>query len=86
MLCVWCSLCPASLVAIEASRGLTGRAGCRFTFQKLAEELGEETAARMCTEGGLHIGPILDADPEFEKHLPSVPNFLKVEGLTWVPL
>jgi len=55
-------------------------------MNKLSEELGEETAARMCVEGDLHVGPMLDADAEFEPDAPTVPNWAKVEGLSWVPL
>ena len=55
-------------------------------MHKLSAELTEEVAQRMCVEGELHAGPILDADAEFEPNAPTVPNWAKVEGLTWVPL
>jgi hypothetical protein len=58
----------------------------RHLVSALAKELGQEAAAAMVKESGAHCGPLLDADAELDPGAPSVFDFMKSEGLEWVPL
>ena len=53
---------------------------------KLAEELGQEGAVQMVKEAKLQLGVLLDADSTLEPGVPSVFDFVKVQGIDWVPL
>jgi hypothetical protein len=58
----------------------------RHLMASLEKELGREGAAAMVAESGAHVGPLLHADPELDPGAPSVFDFVKSEGLEWVPL
>ena len=53
---------------------------------QLADELGKDGAAQMVKESGLAMGVLLDADSDLEPGVPSVFDFVKVQGIDWVPL
>lgn len=52
----------------------------------LEEGLGRDGAVAMVKESGVHMGVLLDADGELEPSAPSVFDWVKMEGLEWVPL
>ena len=52
----------------------------------LKEGLGQEGAAQMVKESGVHMGVLLDADKDFEPAAPSVFDWRKLEDLEWMPL
>jgi hypothetical protein len=55
-------------------------------MKKLAGELGQDGAAQMVKESGMAMGVLLDADAEIDPGMPSVFDWVKVEGLEWLPL
>ena len=52
----------------------------------LEEGLGREGAVAMVKESGVPMGVLLDADAAFEPSAASVFDWVKMEGLEWVPL
>jgi hypothetical protein len=62
----------------------------RRLFAKLMEPLeaglSREGATQMVKESGVSIGVLLDADKDLEPSAPSVFDWVKTEGLDWVPL
>ena len=48
---------------------------------------GKAKLGQLCSEGGLQVGKLLAADPEFDPpETPDVPAFLKQESLSAVPV
>jgi hypothetical protein len=52
----------------------------------LAEELGKDGAVQMVKGSGVNMGVLLDADASFEPGVQSVFDFVKFQGLDWMPL
>lgn len=75
---------PGLVAAVEAVE--PKRHFFRHLLSALAVSLGEPGAAAMVADSGARLVPLLEADAELDPNAPTVRDFVKSEGLDWVPL